>query len=54
MLARIALPSDDEELYPHEVPILLDYKIARNKIDMYLSRLINENAKRGENAHADT
>ena len=29
MLDRIELPRDDEDLFPHEVPIILNFKMAR-------------------------
>ena len=32
MLDRIDLPPDDAELFPYEIPIILNYKILRNKL----------------------
>lgn len=54
MLDQIELPDDNSELFPHEVPILLNYKMARNSIDMYLNRLAAKEAEQEESAHADT
>lgn len=54
MLDHIELPDENSELFPHEVPILLNYKMTRNSIDMYLSRLAAKEAEREENTHADT
>ncbi len=54
MLDQIELPDDNSELFPHEVPILLNYKMARISIDMYLSMLAAKEAKQEENTHADT
>jgi len=39
MLDRIELPREDEDLFPHEVPIILSFKMARQKITEYLSQL---------------
>lgn len=39
MLDRIDLPDIESELYPYEVPILLNYKIIRNIIDAHLNKL---------------
>lgn len=54
MLDQIELPDENSELFPHEVPILLNYKVARNSIDMYLSGLATKEAKQEENTHANT
>lgn len=54
MLDRIDLPNDDSELYPHEVPILLSYKIAKNSIEMHLSRLVDKEVGLEEDTNADT
>lgn len=37
MLLRIELPKNDENLYPHEIPYLIDYKRLLNKIDDLIS-----------------
>ncbi len=39
MLDRIELPRDDEDLFPHEVPIILNFKMARQEINKYLAQL---------------
>ena len=39
MLDRIELPRDDEDLFPHEVPIILNFKMARQKINEYIAQL---------------
>ena len=40
MLDRIDLPTDDVDLFPHEVPILLNYKMVRHSVDLYIDALI--------------
>lgn len=40
MLDRIDLPTDDVDLFPHEVPILLNYKMVRHSVDLYIDELI--------------
>ena len=39
MLDRIDLPKDDEELFPHEVVIILNYRILRKNINARLHQL---------------
>lgn len=39
MLDRIELPTEDEDLFPHEVPIILNYRILRKKIYEHLHSL---------------
>lgn len=36
MLDRIELPKDDEALFPHEIPIILSFKVARDAVDRYI------------------
>lgn len=44
MLDRIELPRNDEDLFPHEVPIILNYKITRKNINNYLRQFdLNDN-----------
>jgi len=45
MLDRIELPQEDEDLFPHEVPIILNYKMARQKINEYLAQLSGTDSK---------
>ena len=45
MLDRIELPRDDEDLFPHEVPIILNYKMTRQKINEYLAQLPGTDSK---------
>ena len=45
MLDRIELPRDDEDLFPHEVPIILNFKMARQKISEYLAQLHGTDSK---------
>ena len=40
MLDRIELPNDDTDLFPHEVPILLNYKMMRKNVDLLTNSLI--------------
>ena len=40
MLDRIELPDDETDLFPHEVPILLNYKMARKNVDVLMNSLI--------------
>lgn len=54
MLDHIELPDENSELFPYEVPILLNYKMARNSIEIHLNRLAAKEAEQEENAHADT
>lgn len=39
MLDRIELPKDEEDLFPHEVPIILNYKMTRKAVDAYLQSI---------------
>jgi len=39
MLDCIDLPKDGTELFPHEVPILLNYKMVRRNVDRYIGGL---------------
>lgn len=45
MLDRIELPNEDEELFPHEVSIILNYKVLRKEINEYLRCLALKNNK---------
>lgn len=40
MLDRIELPNDEIDLFPHEVPILLNYKMVRKNVDFLTNSLI--------------
>ena len=40
MLDRIDLTDDNTDLFPHEVPILLNYKMVRQNVDQYIERLL--------------
>ena len=52
MLDRIELPKDNEELFPHEVPIILNYKMMRKEINERLHCLLLENNQREDAQHA--
>lgn len=45
MLDRIELPREDEDLFPHEVPIILNFRMARQKINEYLAQLPGTDSK---------
>lgn len=52
MLDRIELPKDDEELFPFEVPIILNYRTIRREINECLNRLCSADTKQKETNHA--
>ena len=54
MLERIDLPGEDSELYPHEVSILLSYKMARNSVDAQIKKLTAEESQEEDDNDADT
>lgn len=54
MLERIDLPGEDSELYPHEVSILLSYKMARNSVDVQIKKLTAEESQEEDDNNADT
>ena len=54
MLERIDLPGEDSELYPHEVSILLSYKMARNSVDVQIKKLTAEESQEEDANNADT
>ena len=54
MLERIDLPDEDSELYPHEVSILLSYKMARNSVDVQIKKLTAEESQEEDDNNADT
>lgn len=53
MLDRIELPAEDEELYPFEVPIILNFKIMRNEVNAYLRNCCSENNPEEEKANIE-
>ena len=53
MLERIDLPDEDSELYPHEVSILLSYKMARNSVDAQIKKLTAEESQEEDDNNAD-
>ena len=53
MLERIDLPGEDSELYPHEVSILLSYKMARNSVDAQIKKLTAEESQEEDDNNAD-
>ena len=53
MLDRIELPKDDEDLFPHEDPIILNYKILRKEINERLHCLHLKDTQREDDQHAD-
>lgn len=48
MLDRIELPKDEDDLFPHEVPIILNYKMTRNAVDTHLQKLLSANGQQEE------
>ena len=54
MLERIDLPGEDSELYPHEVSILLSYKMARNSVDVQIKKLTAEESQEEDDNNAVT
>ena len=56
MLDRIDLPDDNTDLFPHEVPILLNYKMVRQNVDQYIERLLAPPSEKTQedNRNADT
>lgn len=54
MLDRIELPNDDEDLFPHEVPIILNYNMLRKEINERLQYLHLKDNQREAAQHADT
>lgn len=53
MLDRIELPKDSEDLFPHEVPIILNYWMLRKEINEYLDQLLLPDMHHKETNHAD-
>ena len=54
MLEQIALPSEEEELFPHEVPLLLNYRVAKRQAERKIALLRTMDENKGEKSHADT
>ena len=56
MLDRIDLTDDNTDLFPHEVPILLNYKMVRQNVDQYIERLLAPPSEKTQedNRNADT
>ena len=48
MLDQLELPSENDELYPHEVPILFNYKLMRNAVNAYLRNKTPEKDQKEE------
>lgn len=44
MLDCIVLPKEGEELYPHEIPIILNYRATRSALNLHISRMPMEEA----------
>ena len=42
MLDRIELPKNDEELFPHEVPIIMQYQITRKAINAAITDMLSK------------
>lgn len=53
MLDRIELPKDDDDLFPHEVSIILNYKMLRKEIDEQLHCALSREAQQEDAQHAD-
>lgn len=43
MLDRIELPDDKEELLTYEVPIIMEFKIMRDRVNTYIQNKSAEN-----------
>ena len=54
MLDRIEMPKNDEELFPFEVPIILNYRMMRNRINEHLRQLCSKNAPQEDATHANS
>ena len=54
MLEQIDFPSEEEELFPHEVPLLLNYRVAKRQVERKIALLRTMDENRGEKSHADT
>ena len=54
MLNRIELPKEDDDLFPHEVPLILEYKMVRDEVNGHLSHLSSEENHQEDTDHADT
>lgn len=50
MLDRVELPTDNEELFPHEVPIILEFKMMRKIVNAYLCKISTDNSSFVENS----
>lgn len=48
MLDRIELPKDEDDLFPHEVPIILNYKMTRKAVDTRLQKLLSIDGQQEE------
>ena len=48
MLDRLELPNESDELFPHEVPILFNYKLMRNAVNAYLRNKTPEKDQKEE------
>ncbi len=53
MLDRIELPKDEDDLFPHEVSIILEYKMLRKEIDEQLHSALLQEAQQEDVQHAD-
>ena len=53
MLDRIELPSDDEDLFPHEIPMLLSFKAVRKEINVSIQNSLLKETQQEESINAD-
>jgi len=52
LLDRIDLPNDEEELFPHEVPILFNYMLMREAVNAYIRTISKEKDPQKESTYA--
>ncbi len=53
MLKRIELPTDEEELYPYEIPYILNYRAVQKQIDLQIDSLSRKSNAQGDNDNAN-
>ncbi len=54
MLKRIELSTDKEELYPYELPYILNYRAVQKQIDLQIDSLSRKSDAQGDNDNANT
>ena len=53
MLELIDLPSEKDELFPHEVPILLNYRVTKKQLQWKIDLLRAATENQEDTHHAD-